>query len=394
MPFPGDDHTGARIAHHRKRAGLTQRGLAQKIPYSYSLLTQVESGHKPASPDLVATVAQALCIDVTALTGQPYVTELQQDRLAELIRPIREALDLYDLGADPQISPRPAPQLVAAAQRLCQQVRATKLHDAARDLPGTMAEITTAAHRTPSSELWAALSSTYRTAHDVAVKLGYYDLSTVALDRMDWAASRASDPLLSAVRQYMRALVYFREGEYTIGQRLISSGQGLLEQSPQTRERHAVTGQLHLGASIIAARARDQDAVTTHLTEARSYADRVGEATDVHWLSFGPTNVAVHAVSANVEMRQYGEALRHAADVRIPKDWALSRAAHFHIDQARAQMEAGRSEAALKSIVTARRLAPQQTRYHSGARETIRGLVHLSRRTPDTLDHLAAWVGL
>lgn len=207
MPLPGDEHTGTRIAHHRKRAGLTQRGLTQRVPYSYSLLTQVESGHKPASPDLVAAVAKALSIDVTALTGQPYVTELQQDRLAALVRPIREALDLYDLGADPAITPRPTPQLVAAAEALCQLVRATKLHDAAVDLPDTIAEITTAANRSPSSVLWAALSSTYRTAHDLAVKLGYYDLSTVALDRMDWAASRASDPLLSAVRQYMRALV-------------------------------------------------------------------------------------------------------------------------------------------------------------------------------------------
>ncbi|MFI0817227.1 helix-turn-helix domain-containing protein [Streptomyces sp. NPDC021098] len=394
MPFPDDEHTGARIAHHRKRAGLTQRGLTQKIPYSYSLLTQVESGHKPASPDLVAAVAKALCIDVTALTGQPYVTELQQDRLASLVRPIREALDLYDLGADPAIKPRPTPQLIAAAQTLCQQVRATKLHDAALDLPGTMAEITTAAYQAPSSELWAALSSTYRTAHDLAVKLGYYDLSTVALDRMEWAASRASDPLLSAVRQYMRALVYFREGEYTIGQRLVASGQGLLGPAPQTRESQAVAGQLHLGASIIAARAEDEGAVTTHLAEAKSYADRVGEATDVHWLSFGPTNVRLHAVSAHVEMHHYGEALREAAKVRIPKDWPASRAAHFYVDQARAQMEAGRNEAALKSIVTARKLAPQQTRYHSGARETIRSLIHLSRRTPDTLDHLAAWVGL
>lgn len=108
-----------------------------------------------------------------------------------------------------------------------------------------MAEITTAAYRTPSSELWAALSSTYRTAHDLAVKLGYYDLSTVALDRMDWATSRASDPLLSAVRQYMRALVYFREGEYTIGQRLVASGQGLSAQRRrqceqcQSRSEHA-----------------------------------------------------------------------------------------------------------------------------------------------------------
>lgn len=394
MSFPSDDHTGARIAHHRKRAGLTQRALADKIPYSYSLLTQVESGHKPASPDLVATVARTLAIDVTALTGQPYVTELQQDRLAGLIRPIREALDLYDLGADPDLSARPPLQLVSAAEQLCRQVRATKLYDAALDLPGVVAEITTAAHRTPSSELWAALASAYRTAHDVSVKLGFYDLSTVALDRMDWAASRAADPHLAAVRQYMRALVYFREGEYTIGRRLVSSGHGVLGEAPRGRERDAVAGQLHLGAAIIAARARERDAVETHLAEARRYAERVGEATDVHWLSFGPTNVSAHAVSANIELREYGRALDHASEVVIPNDWAVSRAAHFYVDQARAQIETERGDAALKSIVRARRLAPQQTRYHSGARETIRGLVHLARRTPDTLDHLAAWVGL
>ncbi|MCC3769865.1 helix-turn-helix domain-containing protein [Streptomyces sp. UNOC14_S4] len=394
MPFPGDEHPGVRIAHHRKRSGLTQRGLAQRIPYSYSLLTQVESGHKPASPDLVAAVAQALSVDVTALTGQPYMAELQQDRLAELIRPIREALDLYDLGPDPDIRPRPAGQLIDTAERLCLLVRATKLHDAALELPCAIAEITTAAHLTPSSGLWAALASTYRTAHDVTVKLGYYDLSTVALDRMDWAAERASDPLLAAVRQYMRALVYFREGEYRIGQRLIASGHSLLDQAPRTREHFAVAGQLHLGGSVIAARAQDSGLVTRHLEEAGSYAERTGEAGDILWLSFGPTNVSVHAVSASIEMRTYGEALARAAKVEIPKGWAISRAAHFHVDKARAQMETGRSDAALNSLVSARRLAPQQTRHHPGARETIRGLIHLVRRTPDTLDHLAAWVGL
>lgn len=394
MVLPDDEHTGMRIAHHRKRAGLTQRGLTQKIPYSYSLLTQVESGHKPASPDLVAAIAHALHVDVTALTGQPYITELQQDRLAELIRPIRESLDLYDLGEDPQVTHRPAVHLVAAANSLCRQVRAGSIHAAAASLPDVITEITTAAHRAPSSELWSALASTYRTAHDLAVKLGYYDLSTVALDRMDWAAIRASDPLLAAVRQYMRALVYFREGANSIGQRLITAGHCLAVQAPEGRERAAVTGQLHLGACIIAARAGNGQAVDMHLTEARAQAERTGEATDVHWLSFGPTNVTAHCVSASIEMHEYGTALRSAEQMTIPREWAISRTAHFYVDRARVQMETGRSEASLKSLLTARRMAPQQTRYHSGARETVRGLVHLARRTPDTLDHLAAWVGL
>jgi hypothetical protein len=322
------------------------------------------------------------------------VTELQQDRLAALVRPIREALDLYDLGADPDQPVRPAVALVDAADELCRQVRATHLRKAAVALPSVIAELTSAAWQSPSTELWQALASTYRTAHDVAVKLGYYDLSAVALDRMAWAADRASDPCLAAVRQYMRALVYFREGEYGIGRRLIGAGLTAVDQAPAGREASAVRGQIHLGGSVLAARARQQTALDDHLAAAHGIASVIGDASSVHWLSFGPSNVTLHRMSAAVEMRRYDDALTQARAVRLPASLATSRRAHFLIDQARAEMETGRTEAALGHLVDARRAAPEQTRYHPGARETISGLVHIARRTPDSLTQMAAWVGL
>ncbi len=99
MPPRDEDHTGARIKEQRRLARLTQRQLAARLPYSYSYLNQVEcGGARPATAAFVAACARALSIDVTILTGQPYVSELQRDRLAELVRPIRESLDLYDLG--------------------------------------------------------------------------------------------------------------------------------------------------------------------------------------------------------------------------------------------------------------------------------------------------------
>ncbi|WP_225097348.1 helix-turn-helix domain-containing protein [Streptomyces sp. CoH27] len=396
MPPLDDNHTGARIKEQRRLARLTQRQLADRLPYSYSLVNQVECGARPATADFVAACAKALSIDVTVLTGQPYVTELQRDRLAELVRPIRESLDLYDLGPNPDLTVGPAEQLIAGADALCEEVRATHLRNAARRLPGLIAELTHSAWSASSTELWRALASTYRTAHDISVKLGYYDLSAVALDRMDWAAQRASDPCLSAVRQYMRALVYFREGEYRIGQRLAASGHNAVAQAGDTREALAVAGQLHLGASVISARAEDETAVKTHIAEARRIAKRIGDASEVHWLSFGPTNVDLHEMSAAVEMHQYDVALKRARKIgkKLPTQFATSRRAHFLIDQARTEMETGHTEDALKSLVEARRMAPEQTRYHPAARETITGLVHLSRRTPDTLSHMAAWVGL
>lgn len=50
--MPRDDHAGARIAEARKLGGYTQRGFADAIGFSYSLLHQVEGGHKTASPTL------------------------------------------------------------------------------------------------------------------------------------------------------------------------------------------------------------------------------------------------------------------------------------------------------------------------------------------------------
>lgn len=394
MPNLDDEHTGTRIREQRRLARLTQRGLAARLPYSYSLLNQVECGARPATADFVAACAHALGIDVTVLTGQPYVTELQRDRLAELVRPIREALDLYDLGVNPDLQVRTPAELITAADRLCEQVRATHLRNAARALPTAIAELTHTAWAAPSTELWQALASTYRTAHDITVKLGYYDLSAVALDRMAWAAERASDPCLGAVRQYMRALVYFREGEYRIGQRLIASGHGIVGQSEETREALAVAGQLHLGASVICARAGDEAAVKRHIGEAADIAKRTHDASDVHWLSFGPANVRLHRMSAAVEMGQYDDALKQSRRMRLPASLATSRRAHFLIDTARTEMETGHTDRALDHLVEARKVAPEQTRYHPGARETVRGLVHLARRTPDSLNNMAAWVGL
>ncbi|GEC09449.1 transcriptional regulator [Streptomyces spinoverrucosus] len=394
MPTLDGNHTGARIREQRRLARLTQRQFANLLPYSYSLLNQVECGARPATADFVAACAKALNIDVTVLTGQPYVTELQRDRLAELVRPIRESLDLYDLGPNPDLTGRPADQLIAGADQLCADVRATHLRNAARKLPGLIAELTHTAWSTPSTELWQALASTYRTAHDISVKLGYYDLSTVALDRMDWAAQRASDPCLAAVRQYMRALVYFREGEYGIGKRLITSGHTVVGEADDTREALAVAGQLHLGASVISARARNQTAVDLHIGEAHRIAKRIGDASDVHWLSFGPANVALHKMSTAVEMHQYDDALKQARKMKLPPQLATSRRAHFLIDRARAEMETGYTQKALEHLVDARRIAPEQTRYHPVARETITGLVHLSRRTPERLTYMASWIGL
>jgi transcriptional regulator with XRE-family HTH domain len=393
MPPHLDEHTGARIAHARKVRRLTQRELADLSHVSYSTLTKVEQGVLPASPSVIGALARALSVPVAELHGQPYLEELRQDQLDGLINPIREALNIYDLGPDPDVTPRPVEELEAHAEKLCAMIRATNIRQVAADLPGLIHEATTAAHTDPVDRNWQLLASTYRTAYDVTTKLGFPDLCSVALDRMDWAAQRASDPVLSGMRQYLRALAYLRASDYHTGKRLVRLGMNTLEQAEPGRVRDVLTGQLHLGAAVLAGRDKDRDTAEGHLAEAQRIAGSTGPAERVHWLSFGPTNVGVHRVSVLAELDLYPEAVQSAQEIAVPDGWPPSRLAHHHAELARAQMWTGRTDAAFKSLLTARKLAPQQTRYHPTVRETYAGLEAAKRRMPDTFSNYGSWLG-
>jgi transcriptional regulator with XRE-family HTH domain len=392
---PADEHAGRRIADLRKINGMTQVALADTTSFSVSLIAQVETGKKPASAAFVAACARAFHVDIGVISGQPYQAELRADHLEQLIDPIREGLDWYDIGpADPQLRPRETSVLAAVADDMCAKVRAGHLRAVAELLPSVMQEATAAAYAEGTAEAWGVLGTVYRNAYDVSTKLGYQDLAAISLDRMDWAGQRASDPVLSALRQYMRSLVHLRTGKYTMGGRLIEAGQRILEQAPEGTERTAMSGQLHLGSAVIAARSGDRDTAIGHLDQAHLAASRTGEVPKLRWVSFGPTNVAAHRVAVLSELRDYNGAVESANDMRIPGDWPSSRSGRHFVEVATAQLWTGRNDAAFKSLLKARKVAPQQTRYDFTVRETVAALVRAQRSTPDTLSNLAQWVGI
>jgi hypothetical protein len=78
----------------------------------------------------------------------------------------------------------------------------------------------------------------------------------------------------------------------------------------------------------------------------------------------------------------------------MPDDWPASRAAHHRAEIARAQLWTGRTDEAFRSLLAARQMAPQQTRYSTTVRETVAGLVGAKRAAPDSLSNFAAWVGM
>lgn len=387
------DHTGTRIARLRRERHLTQKALSELAGLPYSTLTKVEQGVIPASPHVVAACARALRVEVATIQGQPYAEELRADQLDVLIRPIREALDVYDLGPDPDIRARQPAVLHREAEQLCADVRAGDIKSAASRVAGLIEEGTTAAHTVQNRDSWLTLASFYRTAYDVATKLGYPDLAQLSLARLDWAAQRGSDAVLGGMYHYLRALTYLREGKYRTGNRLVHLGLSTLEQADASRERRVVTGQLHLGAAVMAGRAHDADQAHMHLGEAEQIAAETGDAMKVHWLAFGPTNVGVHRVSVLAELDQYGEAVEAAETTRIPQEWPNSRTSHHYAEVARSLLWTGNLDRSFENLLNARKAAPQQAKYHPTVRETYAGLEAARRRLPDSFLSYGSWLG-
>ncbi|MEV7287172.1 helix-turn-helix transcriptional regulator [Streptomyces sp. NPDC093252] len=401
MSQRADQHIGARIADYRKIRHMTQASLAQRAYVSHSSLAKVEAGLVPASPALVAATARVLQVDVAVLNGQPYMSQMRQDQIDHLIRPLGEALDLYDIEPDPHIRPRPVAHLDIAVTTLLRHNRLAEYGRVGSALPGLLGELTTALHTLPQGEqrrrVAAGLANTYWAAHGLADRLGYPDLASIALDRMGWVGVQADDPLLLAVRHYARSLRYVRRNNPRVGLLLVERGQQLVQQAddPRSVPALAVSGKLHLRAAFIAARAQDQDTSEGHLDLGKGAARQIGrDVPETYWLSFGPTDVAQYEVETNVDLKNMPAAVKAAKSLRFPAGHSPTRVGRHFMDLGRAYAHMGRNEQALNALLRARGTAPQLVRYHPTAREVVGVLVRRQRRLPEQLTSLAGWVGM
>jgi hypothetical protein len=156
----------------------------------------------------------------------------------------------------------------------------------------------------------------------------------------------------------------------------------------------SVEGHLHLNSAYLSAHAGDAEATWNHHAQAQTLAARLGYDGDAYRLVFGPTNVAIWGTSLGVELMDGPKALERAKDVHLTAQTPPLRAGHHYIDLARAQLMNSDRRSVLESLMTARRIAPQQTRYHPMARETVHALARAERRSNETLRAMATWMGL
>jgi len=388
------------VAEERKLRGLTQRQRAERAHVSLSLLRKVEQGTVPASPAFTSASARGLGMGPADLLGQPYLRETSTDhRVFAVVPALRRELTAYLLPPEDSVPPRPTAQLgdaVAVASRLR---HAVDLDHLGAELPGLLAELRSAWQQTTGSEreqVFGLLAETYYAVDQLAFKLGYADLASIAVDRYEWAAARSADELAVLVGAYRRAGELICLADSGSARRLLDDARSRIEHrlgraDPPTL---ATWGNLHLKSGLAAARAGDRDGADAHLAEAKETADRIGVDRDDYQLCFGPTNVNIWSVGLAVEMLDGAEAITRAQKFALPLSAPRERAGHHWIDLARGYLLHGDHQRALETLQRARRTAPQQTRYHPQVHETVRTLARADRRRTDTLTNFVGWLGI
>ncbi len=402
MKSGGDEYgedAGRRIAHWRKVRGLTQSGLARQAHVSRSLIAQVEAGHKPATPSLVAAVATALEVDPAQIFGRPYRREDDRgDAVHGAIAGIRRALTYGHLAPD-TVPPRSLDALddeLAVSQQL--QGAAQHVRLGAR-LPALIEELTVHAMETDLPRAWRLLNHADAIAASLARRMGYHDLAQVAVERAAIAAQRADDPLLPQLVVLTRALLLLGFGLQETALAMTERAAGEVDRDHA--DGPAVFGALHLRAAVAAARAGRAQAAWEHHGVAeevarettRETARRDGDQHDPYGLQVTPGNVAMHACAVAIELGDYDRALRMDERINLsPRLWA-ERRAHHEIDMARALLWVGRYKSALDRVLKAEKIAPQMARYHPTSRETVMQLDRVYRTLPESLRALEHRMG-
>ncbi|MER5627827.1 helix-turn-helix transcriptional regulator [Streptosporangium sp. NPDC002544] len=381
-----NESTGRRIARARKRRGLTQTGLAARANVSRSLIAQVEAGHKPATPSLVAAVARACGVDAAEINGQPYRgSDRRTDAVHAAMPAIRRAVTYADISPELEVPPRSLDELAKELVKL-QKLQGAAAHvRLGGRLPSAIEELTVHAVESDAPRAWRLLNHAYAIAVSLTRRLGYNDLAQVAVERAGTAALRADDPHLRHLVSLSRALLLLTLGSGDIALTMVRRAAGEVDRSDPAGLQ--VYGSLQFRAAVSAARLGHESDAWEHHGLAAETAARIDSRTrpDPYGLQVNPVNAVIHGCVVATELGDYDSAIRLDSGFIPPARLYAERRAHHEIDMSRAHLWLRDHDRALSRVLNAERIAPQMTRFHPTAREIVRQLGTYYRTVPERL---------
>lgn len=388
---------GHRLRELRKSHGLSQAGLGKQVSCSGSQIAKMETALRPGDDKLVRACDEALgagglLVDLWEASrgGCRYLPSLYEvDN--HVLDVIRRLLDVRDLPADGPV--RDIALLAMDVGTLIGCRLNSNYAQLAAQLPFLLPELQRA-HLAAKGEARAGIAGlllqTYRCADALADKAGHTDLSARLIDTVLASAAETFDPNQIGTAEYVRAEVFFANGDYQSGVRALE----MAADRVSTRDigATAVLGSLHMRASILATRAQDHARGHDHLAHAAALAQRVPEGI-YYGTAFGPASVRIHEVSRALDSHDYAAAVASGRRWNPPEHIPCERRSHFHIDLGQAHLLTGQFDQAAASFDVARRIAPEHVHRHQELRQKL--AAHLTQGKPARpLERLIRWMGV
>ncbi|MFG1821422.1 helix-turn-helix domain-containing protein [Microbispora bryophytorum] len=365
-----DRELGQRVAYWRRRRGLTQQILADRLGRSISWLRKVEAGVRSADRlSVLDSLCEALNVDLQTLIGEEPARSGTVCIDDAQVEQIRNAMELYtfDTGSG---------DLVRLRRQVAYAWSAFEVADydvISQVLPETLenAQSTHAALGTEESA--RLLAEAYQITSSTLRKLGEHSLSWLAGDRSMAASRQIGDLSLLAAAGWRIALALLSMGRAEPALDMLVGLSNRLSAESDTEERRALYGHVLLQGAMAAAALGDHSTVRVLIGEAREAARFVDVAGNHHWLAFGPANVTIHEVAALVALGEGGLAVEVAdgADPAALAAMRRERRAAFLVDVARGYSQWGRREEAVRTLLEAERVASREVRCRPLAQSLI-----------------------
>jgi hypothetical protein len=228
------------------------------------------------------------------------------------------------------------------------------------------------------------LTEVYQITTSTLRKLGEYDLAWLAGDRGMHVSESTGDIIMSALTGCRVANALVAMGRSEAAFNLNMSLALRIESDLHTEEDMSAYGHLLLQAAMAAAHKGDAGSVRDLVSEARDVAVHVPDQANHHHMSFGPTNVGVHHVSALVSLGEGGLAVEAAESISKEGIGMLrrERRANLLVDVARGYSQWGMREEALGKLLETETLAPREVNCRPPARGIIENLIERSSGKP------------
>ncbi|OHV20905.1 hypothetical protein BBK14_27545 [Parafrankia soli] len=377
---------GARIRSNRRYRGMSLETLAGLTGLSKGFLSMVENGQRRMDRrSHLETVATALQVSITDLTGQPYApTNPAQAQSLAAIPAIRIAILGTSFQEQPERPARPMAELRTAVDEIGIACQASEHASYAPRLADLIEELHVHAADPRGSDTQAAIAAlvpTYRAVFVLAKDLGYVDLAWIAAERCVQGTQLLDSPEWTALGEFCRANGLLTAGARDRALRVAGHAANTAAASLSHPDVMPVYGILHLTSALAAAPGSDPRDIDAHITEAANIAQHTGE-TSAFRLHFGPTNVAVWRVSIAVERGDGGKAAELARGVDPTILPSRRRRAHFYADLGRGLSQTrGKDREALAMLREAEKLAPEQVRTNPLVREAVAVMLQRARST-------------